>query len=139
MQSTDGISPVASTPQDPAALGETTKVAFDGSDPLSLGSRKHQNVSRRQMKVDHPKGNPKGMKKFYSKQNELIDQFLNSSDEERLQALDEAKNGPKVKFAVNASFAVNFCLFVIQLYAAVSTGSLSLFATAADAFVRSSP
>ncbi|KAI0426264.1 cation efflux family-domain-containing protein [Xylaria sp. FL1042] len=42
---------------------------------------------------------------------------------------------PRIKFAVNASFAVNSGLFVIQVYAAASTGSLSLFATAADAFV----
>ena len=40
-----------------------------------------------------------------------------------------------MKFAVNASFVVNFCLFIIQMYAAISTGSLSLFATAADAFM----
>jgi hypothetical protein len=105
-------------------------------DPLSLSQHKHQNVTRRQMKIDHPKGNQRKLKKFYTKQNELIDQFLNSGDEERLQAVDEAKNGPRVRFAINASFVVNFCLFVIQLYAAVSTGSLSLFATAADAFVR---
>jgi divalent metal cation (Fe/Co/Zn/Cd) transporter len=65
----------------------------------------------------------------------LIDQFLQSGDEERLAALDDLENGPKVKFAVNASFVVNFCLFIIQMYAAVSTGSLSLFATAADAFM----
>jgi cation diffusion facilitator family transporter len=48
---------------------------------------------------------------------------------------DAAKNGGKVKFAVYASSTVNFCLIVIQLYAAISTGSLSLFATAADAFM----
>jgi Co/Zn/Cd efflux system component len=36
---------------------------------------------------------------------------------------------------VNASFVVNFFLFIIQMYAAISTGSLSLFATAADAFM----
>lgn len=65
----------------------------------------------------------------------MIDQFLQSGDEERLAALDHLENGPKVKFAVNASFLVNFFLFIIQMYAAISTGSLSLFATAADAFM----
>lgn len=44
-------------------------------------------------------------------------------------------NGPKIKFAIYMSSGVNFCLFVIQMYAAITTGSLSLFATAADAFV----
>lgn len=72
---------------------------------------------------------------FYRQQNEMIDGFLGSADEERLKAEDTAENGGKVKLAVRASFVVNFCLFVIQLYAAISTGSLSLFATAADAFM----
>ena len=42
---------------------------------------------------------------------------------------EEVKMGPKIRFAVNASFGVNFCLFCIQLYAAVSTGSLSVWCT----------
>ncbi|KAF2280502.1 uncharacterized protein EI97DRAFT_411823 [Westerdykella ornata] len=104
-------------------------------DPLDLGRHRRSNVTRKQMKLDHPKAKEKHMKKFYTRQNALIDQFLQSGDEERLAALDLQENGPKVRFAVNASFAVNFCLFVIQLYAAISTGSLSLFATAADAFM----
>jgi hypothetical protein len=88
------------------------------------------------MKDEHPKANKKKMKKFYTRQNALIDQFLQSGDEERLAALDMEVNGPKIKFAIYASSGVNFCLFIIQMYAAISTGSLSLFATAADAFVR---
>ena len=51
-------------------------------------------------------------------------------------AQDQAKNGWKVRVAINASSSVNLCLFIIQLYAAISTRSLTLFATAADAFVR---
>ncbi|KAJ5393520.1 uncharacterized protein N7487_011161 [Penicillium crustosum] len=72
---------------------------------------------------------------FYKEQNEMIEGFLSAGEEERLKAEDEAQNGGKVKLAVRASFTVNFFLFVIQLYAAVSTGSLALFATAADAFM----
>ena len=97
---------------------------LDGADPLGLTQHKRPNVT-----------NKRRMKKFYTRQNALIDQFLESGDEERLAAMDTLENGPKVKFAVNASFCVNFFLFVIQLYAAISTGSLSLFATAADAFM----
>jgi len=70
------------------------------------------------------------------RQNGLIDDFLNSHEEEARDAQDQAKNGWKVRVAVNASSLVNFCLFIIQLYAAISTGSLALFATAADSFVR---
>lgn len=69
------------------------------------------------------------------RQNVLIDDFLNSHEEEARDAQDQADNGWKVRVAVNASSLVNFCLFIIQLYAAISTGSLALFATAADAFV----
>lgn len=104
-------------------------------DPLSLGPYKRPNVSAKQLKVEHPKANKRKLKKFYTQQNQLIDQFLQSGDEERLQALDMEANGPKIKFAIYMSSGVNFCLFVIQMYAAITTGSLSLFATAADAFV----
>jgi hypothetical protein len=77
----------------------------------------------------------KKVKKYYNRQNALIDAYLGSHEEEQLEIEDTLKNGGKVKFAVNASFVVNFFLFIIQMYAAISTGSLSLFATAADAFV----
>ncbi|KAK2029268.1 cation efflux family protein [Colletotrichum zoysiae] len=103
-------------------------------DPYDFGRHRRDNVTKKQMGIDHPKGNKRKLKKFYNRQNELIDQFLGAEDEERLQVAEDARVAPKIKFAVNASFTVNFCLFVIQLYAAVSTGSLSLFATAADAF-----
>ncbi|KHN95946.1 cation diffusion facilitator 1 [Metarhizium album ARSEF 1941] len=79
--------------------------------------------------------NRKRVKSFYASQNELIDQYLGVGDEEQLAAEEEARVRPKIKFAVYASFTVNLCLFIIQMYAATSTGSLSLFATAADAFM----
>ncbi|KAI1443796.1 hypothetical protein F5Y02DRAFT_195615 [Annulohypoxylon stygium] len=93
---------------------------------MNIGRHRRENVSKRQMKIDHPNGNKKALKKFYSRQNELIDQFLGADDEEQLQIEEDARVAPKIKFAVNASFTVNFCLFVIQLYAAISTGSLSV-------------
>lgn len=129
-----------SAPQANSADADAKDLAGDantlsGDDPLGLGRHRRSNVTRKQMKLDHPTAKEKHMKKFYNRQNALIDQFLQSGDEERLAALDMEENGPKVRFAVNASFVVNFCLFIIQLYAAISTGSLSLFATAADAFM----
>lgn len=129
-------------------VGSTTKQAahnvapasndpssYEGLDPMAFEARKRENVSKKQMKADYPLGNKRKLKKYYTRQNELIDQFLGAGDEERLGVAEDIKMGPKIKFAINASFGVNFCLFCIQLYAAVSTGSLSLFATAADAFV----
>lgn len=104
-------------------------------DPLGFSQHKCADVSKKQLKADHPKGKPRKLKKFYTRQNALIDQFLGSGDEERLAALDLEENGGKIKIAVYGSFLINLGLFAIQLYAAISTGSLSLFATATDAFV----
>lgn len=104
----------------------STSAELDAADPLNFGRHRRDNVTQRQMKIDHPMGNKKKLKKFYNKQNELIDQFLGADDEERLAVEEDARVAPKIKFAVNASFAVNLCLFAIQMYAAVSTGSLSV-------------
>lgn len=137
-EQTDAISTLSPGPNtvDADAKDQIVEVrTLSGDDPLDLGRHRRSNVTRRQMKSEHPAAKEKQMKKFYTRQNALIDQFLQSGDEERLAALDMEENGPKVRFAVNASFVVNFCLFIIQMYAAISTGSLSLFATAADAFM----
>ncbi|OTA92778.1 hypothetical protein M434DRAFT_21741 [Hypoxylon sp. CO27-5] len=122
-ESQNTAQPSGASPAD-AATSSATEV--NPSDPLNFGRHRRENVTKRQMKIDHPNGNKKALKKFYSRQNELIDQFLGADDEERLQVEEDARVAPKIKFAVNASFTVNFCLFVIQLYAAVSTGSLSM-------------
>lgn len=99
-----------------------------------------QNKSTQQVIPTRAGRKQKKIKKYYNRQNALIDAYLGSGEEEQFEINDTLKNGGKVKFAVNASFVCNFFLFIIQMYAAVSTGSLSLFATAADAFVsRSSP
>ncbi|KAK3898641.1 cation efflux family-domain-containing protein [Staphylotrichum tortipilum] len=113
----------------------TTSSEINDPDPMNIGRHRRETVTQRQMKLDHPNGNKRKLKKYYTRQNELIDQFLGANDEERATAVEEARLVPKIRFAVHASFSVNFCLFVIQMYAAVSTGSLSLFATAADAFM----
>lgn len=133
--STDAIEELSSGHSISSNDAKHTAAVTVNSDPLDLGRHRRDDVTQKQMKAEHPLAKPRHMKKFYTRQNALIDQFLQSGDEERLAALDQVQNGPKVRFAVNASFVVNFCLFVIQLYAAISTGSLSLFATAADAFM----
>ncbi|KAI1772305.1 hypothetical protein F4818DRAFT_182044 [Hypoxylon cercidicola] len=133
--SKDSPTAVEQVPSVDAHAATSSAAEVNPADPLNFGRHRRENVSRRQMKIEHPNGNKKELKKFYTRQNELIDQFLGADDEERLQVEEDARVAPKIKFAVNASFTVNFCLFVIQMYAAVSTGSLSLFATAADAFM----
>jgi hypothetical protein len=104
----------------------SSSVEINEADPMNFGRHRRENVTQRQMKIDHPNGNKKALKKYYTRQNELIDQFLGADDEERATSEEDARLAPKIKFAVNASFTVNFCLFIIQMYAAISTGSLSV-------------
>lgn len=119
--------------QDPNK-GQST-VDVDSRDPYSL---RDSRIDSGELAVTIDKLSTRKqtrVKKYYNRQNALIDAYLGSTDEEALEVEDGRKNGSKVRFAVNASFVCNFCLFVIQLYAAISTGSPALFATAADAFV----
>lgn len=108
----------------------------DPADPYSLRALKQDSPADNKRTSLIKQRQQRKVKKYYNRQNALIDAYLSSADEEANEVQDMLKNGGKVRFAVNASFVCNFCLFVIQLYAAISTGSLSLFATAADAFVR---
>ena len=105
-------------------------------EPTSFSQHKRSNVSTQQIKKEYPWAKALKTTKFYTRQNKLVDRFLQNSDEERLVDLDVETHGNKIKFAIYASCAVNLCLFIIQVYAATSTRSLSLFAIAADTFVR---
>jgi len=71
---------------------------------------------------------------FYEEQNEKIHRFLKPVDEHVRQAR-ETNQGNHLKFniAVYGSFAANVLLAILQLYGAISSGSLSLFTTMADA------
>ena len=115
---------------------------MDLEDPYSLRASKREDDNNNKHKfILHfpPHGKARRLKKYYNRQNALIDAYLNSADEEAAEAEETLQNGWKVKLAVNGSFSVNFFLFIIQMYVAVSTGSLSLFGTAADAFVGLPP
>ncbi|KAH8657571.1 hypothetical protein BGZ60DRAFT_383615 [Tricladium varicosporioides] len=110
-------------------------ITANPEDPYDLRNAKRVDNTKKSIAQAHPKGKVRHIKKYYNRQNALIDAYLGSSDEEALEVEDALQNGGKVKLAVNGSFAVNFFLFIIQMYAAISTGSLSLFGTAADAFM----
>lgn len=105
---------------------------FNPADPMNFGRHRRDNISRAQMKIDHPTAasrKHRALKKYYTRQNEMIDQFLGAGDEERAKVEEDVRLGPRIKFAVVASFSVNLCLFIIQMYAAISTGSLSVRAS----------
>ncbi|CAG8804435.1 10473_t:CDS:2 [Gigaspora margarita] len=99
---------------------------YTARDPLSLG---HKRKSE-----DEIKKNSKKIQAFYRDQNDLIDELLSPIGNK--QSNDEIQSGMlRLKLAVNGSMAVNIMLFVLQLYAAISTSSLSLFATMSDSFM----
>ncbi|APA07471.1 hypothetical protein SS1G_01056 [Sclerotinia sclerotiorum 1980 UF-70] len=142
-------SPAALSPK-PTALASplpniTPIMSYDSletaynADPYSLLNSKKEDVSIATLRTQHPDQkrtrNVKKIKSFYNRQNALIDAYLASNNEEAAEVEDGIQNGGKIRFAIYASSTVNFCLFIIQVFAAVSTGSLALFATAADAFM----
>lgn len=98
-------------------------------DPLDIGRHRRDDVTLKQLQIEYPKANKRELRKFYRNQNKLINHYLGVDDEERMQVEEDTRLGPKIKFAINASFTVNFCLFIIQLYAAISTGSLAVGTT----------
>lgn len=71
---------------------------------------------------------------FYEAQNEHIGNLLKPLAVHTTDAQQEEKEmALKVKIAVNLSFAANIILAGVQLYAAISSLSLSLFASCIDA------
>lgn len=76
----------------------------------------------------------KALQTFYQDQNENIERLLKPVSEHRRLAKAEADaDHLQYKIAVNASFACNILLAILQIYAAISSGSLSLITTMADA------
>lgn len=71
---------------------------------------------------------------FYENQNENIERLLKPVSEHVREAKEEeGDDNLQFKIAVWGSFAANIVLVGLQLYGAISSGSLSLFTTMADA------
>ena len=76
----------------------------------------------------------KKIARFYSTQNEHINDLLKPLSAHIADADADAKGmASKVKLAINISFVTNILLAVVQLYAAISSLSLALFASCIDA------
>ncbi|KAF7337545.1 CDF-like metal transporter [Mycena sanguinolenta] len=76
----------------------------------------------------------KRLASYHGNQNTLIASLLKPMEEHTEDArIDEAAARLPIKIAVWASLIANFCLCVLQLYAAISSLSLSLLATGIDA------
>ncbi|BCR98544.1 cation diffusion facilitator family transporter [Aspergillus luchuensis] len=76
----------------------------------------------------------KQLQTFYESQNENIQRMLKPVEEHVRDAREtNSSNQLKYKIAVWGSFAANVILCVLQLYGAISSSSLSLYTTMADA------
>ncbi|KAK9365042.1 hypothetical protein V1509DRAFT_634404 [Lipomyces kononenkoae] len=91
-------------------------------------SRKGRNRS------DTQKSSSSQVRKFYAEQNEKIQHLLKPVDEHLRDARDlQNQTQTRYRIAVVGSFVANIILCGLQLYGAISSGSLSLFTTMADA------
>ncbi|KAF2683617.1 cation diffusion facilitator 1 [Lentithecium fluviatile CBS 122367] len=78
-------------------------------------------------------GKARKIEQFYEAQNENIERLLKPVDEHvRVAKEEEGANHLKYRIAVVGSFVANVILAGLQLYAAASSKSLSLFTTMAD-------
>ncbi|CEG65003.1 hypothetical protein CU097_002745 [Rhizopus azygosporus] len=113
------------------SLDNTIESTVLKDDPLCLEKQK--------MTDDYISKTLKGQKKlqkFYKNQNELIDSMLTALDKNtQEEEEEETKQLLKLKIAIYGSVVANVLLFTLQLVAAVSSGSLSIFSTMADAFM----
>ncbi|KAI5367684.1 putative cation efflux protein [Septoria linicola] len=90
-------------------------------------------------RVCHPVGSSKDkwkshkILKFYENQNDNIERLLKPVDDHVREAKEEqGSEALQFKIAVQGSFIANIILAILQVYGAVSSGSLSLFTTMAD-------
>ncbi|KAL8780111.1 MAG: hypothetical protein Q9194_001081 [Teloschistes cf. exilis] len=107
------------------------------TDPYQLASKLKPPNELNLIRADpYRRGSRKAKKiiNFYESQNDNIERWLRPVDE-HIQIAKDFNNQNKLKFkiAVQGSFAANILLAGLQIFAAVSSGSLSLFTTMADA------
>ncbi|KAJ4263170.1 hypothetical protein NW762_006792 [Fusarium torreyae] len=121
--------------RDPYGLSAAYKTESDLEDIKANTSRKRDSLPGRKCLPGKVGSKVKAHKLqgFYKNQNAAIDRMLKSVEEHRDEARDQyGEDQVKFRIAVWGSFAANVALSAIQLYAAISSGSLSLFTTMAD-------
>lgn len=120
-----GLSLSYKTESDLEQIKANTSRKRDGVDPNSAPAKSG---------VPGPKRRAQKVQGFYENQNAAIERMLKSVEEHRDQARQEQGDDQlKFRIAVYGSLAANILLTALQLYAAISSGSLSLFTTMADA------
>ncbi|OAA66187.1 cation diffusion facilitator 1 [Cordyceps fumosorosea ARSEF 2679] len=140
--------PHATDVESQVTVGRTSRlprVAAE-SDPFDLSSSYKTDSDLEQIKANSSrkrgvgKLNPtskldaRKVRGFYQNQNAAIERMLKSVEEHRAEARQE-QGDDQLKFtiAIWGSLAANVVLAILQLYAAISSGSLSLITSMADA------
>ncbi|KAM5356390.1 hypothetical protein ACJ41O_003036 [Fusarium nematophilum] len=120
---------------DPYGLSRAYKTDTDLADIKANTSRKRDGAASRKCVPEKmgPKIKARKLQGFYKNQNAAIERMLKSVEEHRDEARQEHGDDQlRFRIAVWGSLAANVVLSALQLYAAISSGSLSLFTTMAD-------
>ncbi|KZT07677.1 CDF-like metal transporter [Laetiporus sulphureus 93-53] len=128
-----GVLPIRASQSDgsiPTLRVDVEQTRATGSDPFSFrdGLKTDEELaSLRKRKAG------KHLERYHRKQNDLIASMLKSMDEHTEEARDKEETARMpVKIAVWASLIGNFFLCILQLYAAITSASLSLITTSVD-------
>lgn len=107
--------------------------ANEEADPLLLRSKVVDTDQVLRRRPSHSRKAGKQVKMYYEKQNLLIENLLKPISKHAAEDEDATEKASNmVQFLIYANIVANFVLAGLQLYAAISSLSLSLFATAAD-------
>lgn len=128
---TSGVDPesrstYSSETNDPYGLSDCIKSESD------IG-RIESNTARKRKHTFSGRRHHRDLQEFYRSQNDKIRSLLKSVDEHEREARQaQGDTNLRYQIAVKGSLAANIVLAALQLFAAVTSGSLSLFTTAAD-------
>ncbi|CAE6405269.1 unnamed protein product [Rhizoctonia solani] len=110
---------------------EVRSALSGSSDPYSFRSAFKSDHELSELRKRNKVG--KGLEKYQRGQNDLISSLLKPMEAHTAEAKEaEAEDRLPVRIAVWASLLSNIALSALQLYAAISSGSLSLLATCID-------
>jgi cation diffusion facilitator family transporter len=129
---TESQAPAYSSQADPLDLSRRVKTQAELDSITANSARKRDNIAYCNP-VNLGRKPASKVAGFYESQNSQIERLLKPVHEHVREAKD-SQESTKFKYliAVYGSFGANIVLSIIQLYAAISSGSLSLFTTAAD-------
>ncbi|CAE7076021.1 unnamed protein product [Rhizoctonia solani] len=110
---------------------EVRSALSDSSDPFSFRSALKSDHELSELRQRSKAG--KNLEKYQRGQNDLISSLLKPMEAHTAEAKEaEAEDRLPVRIAVWASLLSNIALSALQLYAAITSGSLSLLATCID-------